>query len=148
MTSTVTLHEISSPHLPEQVPYQVLTPSVDEPLPLCLLLLGGGETRDALFDLEPLFNGWWANGVVPHMIVATPSAGLDYYLENPAGSLRWDSFLAIDFVPHLRSTRKTGPSVVAGISAGGYGALKLAFSYPRIFAAVAALQPMLEPGFR
>jgi len=83
------------------------------------------------------------------MIVATPSAGLDYYMENPAGPLRWDSFLVSDFLFDLRSTRSTAETtVVAGISAGGYGALKLAFQYPHLFAAVAAIQPMLEPAVR
>jgi S-formylglutathione hydrolase len=31
---------------------------------------------------------------------------------------------------------------------GGYGALKTAFAYPDRFGGVAAIQPMLEPGFR
>jgi S-formylglutathione hydrolase len=82
------------------------------------------------------------------MIVATPSAGLDYYIEDPGGPRRWDSFLAGDFVPHLRSRWNAGSCVVAGISGGGYGALKLAFLNPHVFAAVAAMQPMLEPGLR
>jgi S-formylglutathione hydrolase len=148
MPSTVTLHEISSKHLPEHVPYAVLAPGVEEPLPLCLLLLGAGGTRDSLFDLQPVFDGWWADSVVPRMIVATPSAGLDYYLEASAGPLRWDSFLVSDFLPHLRSTCNASTCVVAGISGGGYGALKLAFLHPRVFTAVAAIQPMLEPGLR
>jgi S-formylglutathione hydrolase len=148
MPSSLTLHEMSSKHLPEPVPYAVLAPGVEGPLPLCLLLLGGGATRNSMFDLQPLFDRWWADSVVSPMIVATPSAGLDYYIENPGGPLRWDSFLAGDFVPHLRSTWNAGACVVAGISGGGYGALKLAFRYPHVFEAVAAMQPMLEPALR
>ena len=69
-------------------------------------------------------------------------------LEDPAGPIHWDSFLADDFVPHLRSICNVSDSnVIAGISGGGYGALKLAFWHPHLFAAVAAMQPMLEPGF-
>jgi S-formylglutathione hydrolase len=146
MPSTVTLHEISSKHLPLPVPYAVLAPGVEGPLPLCLLLLGAGGTAESLFDLQPVFDGWWAEGVVPRMIVATPSAGLDYYIEDRAGSLQWDSFLVSDFLPQLRSTSDPSACVVAGISGGGYGALKLAFLYPDVFTAVAAIQPMLEPG--
>jgi S-formylglutathione hydrolase len=147
MRSTVTLRETSSQHLPAPVPYAVLAPDTEEPLPLCILLLGGGGTRDSMLDLQPLFDAWWAEGAVPPMIVATPTSGLDYYMEDPAGPIRWDSFLAADFVPHLRSEFKTGGStVIAGISGGGYGALKLAFTRPDLFAAVAAMQPMLEPG--
>lgn len=149
MPSTVTLCDISSQHLPASVPYAVLAPSRDEALPLCILLLGAGGTRDSIFDLQPLFDGWWDDGTVPPMIIATPTSGLDYYMEDPAGPVRWDSFLAGDFVPHLRSTCNVCDStVIAGISGGGYGALKLAFMRPHLFEAVAAMQPMLEPGVR
>src|ERR1035441_9930752 len=108
-----------------------------------------GGTRDSMFDLQPLLDAWWAKGTVPPMIIAAPTSGLDYYMEDPAGSIRWDSFLACDFVPHLRSTCDISDStVIAGISGGGHGALKLAFKRPHLFAAVAAMQPMLEPGLR
>ena len=149
MPSTVTLNDISSHNLPEPIPYAVLAPGSEEPLPLCILLLGAGGTRDSLLDLQPVFDGWWADSVVPPMIVATPTSGLDYYMEDPAGSIRWDSFLADDFVPHLHSAyNASGSTVLAGISGGGYGALKLAFARPGLFHAVAAMQPMLEPGLR
>jgi S-formylglutathione hydrolase len=149
MPSTVTLSDISSQHLPVSVPYAVLAPNREEALPLCILLLGGGGTRDSLLDLQPVFDGWWAEGRVSPMIVVTPTAGLDYYMEDPAGPIRWDSFLDGDFVPHLRSTcNVSDATVIAGISGGGYGALKLAFLRPHLFAAVAAMQPMLEPGIR
>lgn len=85
----------------------------------------------------------------PAQVIATPSPGLDYYMEDRAGSIRWDSFLTADFVPHLHSTCSVrDATVIAGISGGGYGALKLAFAHPDLFFAVAAMQPMLEPGLR
>jgi S-formylglutathione hydrolase len=149
MPSTVTLRDISSQHLPAPVPYAVLAPDWEEPLPLCILLLGAGGMRDSMVDLQPLFDQWWADNAVPPMIIATPTAGLDYYMEVPAGPVRWDSFLAGDLVPHLRSAFNTSAcTVIAGISGGGYGGLKLAFTHSHLFAAVAAMQPMLEPGLR
>jgi S-formylglutathione hydrolase len=81
------------------------------------------------------------------MMIVTPTPGFDYYLEEPAGRIRWDSFLATEFIPHLRSAYNLSDvAVIAGISGGGYGALKLAFARPHLFAGVAAMQPMLEPG--
>jgi S-formylglutathione hydrolase len=145
MPSTITLHDISSQYLPAPVPYSVLRPGWKDPLPLCILLLGAGGTRDSLFDLQELFDSCWVEGSVPPMIIVTLTPGLDYYLEDPSGPIRWDSFLAADFVPHLRSAYNSTDAVIAGISGGGYGALKLAFARPRLFAGVAAMQPMLEP---
>lgn len=146
--SSITLDELATQHVPAPVPYAVLTPGQPEPLPLCIFLMGGGGTREALFDLQPLFDQWWNNSAVPPMILATPTAALDYYLEDPTGPIRWDSFLANEFIPHLRSNFNVNECVIAGISAGGYGALKLAFAHPHLFEAVAAMQPMLEPGLR
>jgi S-formylglutathione hydrolase len=111
--------------------------------------LGAGGTRDSMFDLQSLFDSWWAGNTVPPMIIATPTPGLDYYMEDPAGPTRWDSFLAGDFIPHLRAACNVSDStVIAGISGGGYGALKSAFTCPHLFAAVAAMHPMIEPGLR
>ncbi len=148
MCSAVKLGEIYSPNLPSPVPYSVVIPASHEPLPLCVLLMGAGGSRDSLCDLQPVLDGWWAQGEIAPMAVATPSAGLDYYLEKPAGPLRWDSFLVDDFIPHVRKICELSDvNWLAGISGGGYGALKLAFARPKAFAAVAAVQPMLEPGF-
>jgi S-formylglutathione hydrolase len=70
-------------------------------------------------------------------------------MEDGAGAIRWDSFLAGDLLPHLRASfLVAGSTVIAGISGGGYGALKVAFAHPELFAAVAVMQPMLEPGLR
>jgi S-formylglutathione hydrolase len=111
--------------------------------------MGAGGTRNSLCDLEGLFDSWWAENEIPPMVIATPTAGLDYYLENPGGPIRWDSFLTDDFIPHLRSTCNVSDiAAITGISGGGYGALKLAFARSDVFTGVAAMQPMLEPGLR
>jgi S-formylglutathione hydrolase len=149
MSSALAFDEISSHYLPATVPYAVLAPDYPEPLPLCLLLLGAEATRDSLGDLQSVFDSYWAQGVIPPMIIATPTPGTDhYYVEDEAGSIAWDSFFLSTFIPHLCTEFSTSRSVVAGISGGGYGALKLAFGSPETFAAVAAVQPMLEPGVR
>jgi S-formylglutathione hydrolase len=149
MASSVTLQDLSSSHLPAPVPYAVLAPEQAGPLPLCVLLLGGGGTRDNLVDLQPAFDGWWKEGVLPPMVVTVPSPAMDYYLEDSAGILRWDSFIAAGLIPTVRAMfGASDVTVIAGISGGGYGALKLAFARPEMFAAVAAMQPMLEPGLR
>jgi len=141
MASAIALHDLASTNLPSPVPYAVLAPEGAGPLPLCLFLLGAGGTRENLVDLQPVFDGWWNEGLLPPMAVVVPTPGPDY--------IGWDSFLAADLIPGVRTEFHASEAVVlAGISGGGYGALKLAFARPGMFAAVAAMQPMLEPGLR
>lgn len=155
MQSDTELHDLVSRNLPETVPYALVTPpgyKNSGPLPLCLMLMGGGGSRQNLVDCQPLFDAWWSDGSIPPMVFATPSAGMSYYLEDPEGGVRWDSFLVEEFVPHLRATCNVGfdrlSTAITGISMGGFGALKTAFARPDQFGAVAAMQPMIEPGLR
>ena len=120
---------------------------------MCVLLHGGGGSRDNLGALRPLFDNWWAAGAMPPMVIASASTGaLSYYLDHPDGSARWETFIAENFPEYLRDKYNAGrnraATFLAGISMGGYGALKIAFARPDQFAAVAAIQPLLEPGFR
>ena len=154
MQSNVELHDLLTTNLPEAVPYALITPPSyrnSGPLPLCLMLMGGGGSRQSLVECQPLFESWWSDGLLPPMVIATPSPGMTYYLEDSLGSIRWDSFLADEFVPHLRATcnvsHNRAATIITGISVGGYGALKTAFARPDQFGVVAAMQPMLEPGF-
>jgi S-formylglutathione hydrolase len=135
MASSVALREIAS------VPYSVLAPEDSGPLALCIFLLGAGGTRENLVDLQPVFDGWWKEGLLPPMAIVVPTPGPDY--------IAWDSFLADDLIPQVRAEfHATEAAVIAGISGGGYVALKLAFARPQMFTAVAVMQPMLEPGLR
>ena len=152
MESVASLSELTSLNLPAPVPYAVLTPGVPGPLPLCLMLMGGGGSRQNLVDCQPLFDRWWTDGALPPMVIATPSPGMGYYIEDRAENVRWESFLAEELVPHLQSAHNVAgaraSTAITGISMGGYGALKTAFSHPGVFGVVAAMQPMLEPGLR
>src|SRR5579864_7781284 len=155
MPSNIEIAEISSGHLPGSTPYAILTPpnyDTSDLLPLCVLLMGGGGSRDNLAACQTLFDSWWAEGSLAPMVFATPSAGMSYYLEDPEHGIRWESFLVEDFIPHLRANCNVGKdarsTAITGMSMGGYGALKTAFAYPEAFAAVAALNPMIEPGYR
>jgi hypothetical protein len=83
--------------------------------------------------------------IVPYSVVAPAGYGRIWLICNRCWSaggrsgrfLRWccDAQSGVDGV------------AIAGIPMGGYGALKTAFSHPSAFSAVAAMQPLLEPGF-
>jgi S-formylglutathione hydrolase len=141
MPSNIELGELSSIHFPEPVPYSAIIPSGSGPFSLCIVLMGGGGSRQSLVDCQPLFDKWWTEGSVAPMVLATPSPAMSYYLD-------WDAFVLQDFVPHLHAKYNTAATAIMGISMGGFGALKMAFAHPEKFAAVAAMNPMIEPGLR
>ena len=148
MTSHIDLSDLTTTHVPGPVPSAAITPpgyDGSAPVPLCLLLMGGGGSRQSLVDCQSLFDQWWSEGSLAPMVFATPSAGMSYYHEVPAGD-RWESFILEDFIPHLRATYNVGVTAITGMSMGGYGALKIAFAHPEQFAAVVAMNPMIEPG--
>jgi S-formylglutathione hydrolase len=151
-SAEVALGELESDFVPEPVPYAVITPQGEDrgPFPLCIVLHGGGGSRQSLVDCSKLFEGWWSDGSLPPMVLASPSAGMGYYVEDAVTFTRWDAFIAEAFLGHLRSTCNIrggrNSTVITGMSMGGYGALKVACCYPERFAAVAAMEAVLEPG--
>lgn len=149
--SKIDIGEMAAGFAAARVLYAVLVPDDGGPYPLCLFLYGGGGSHRTLVDCRALFERWWGEGVVPPMIMAVADTGpMSYYLDHPDGSARWETFIAEDFVAHLRATynirRERESTFISGISMGGYGALKIAFSRPERFGAVVAIQPLLEPG--
>lgn len=154
--SRIDLAELASECVPDPVPYAVLVPpshGEGEPLPLCLSLHGGGGDRETLVAQKPLFDELFANGMLPPMVVATASTGeYSFYLDHVDDSERWETFITEDFIGHLREQYavRSDPqgTVITGASMGGNGSLKIALRHPDRFAAVAALEPAIEPGLR
>lgn len=144
---------ISSTCAPDPVPWAAVLPTQydgNTALPLCLFLHGGTGSHRDLIGLGSLFEAWFSSGALPPMVVATAGTGpLDYYLDFPDGSKRWETFLATEFLSQMRGRFAVGTdrasTLLAGMSMGGLGALKIAFADPELFHAVAVLEPTIEP---
>lgn len=123
------------------------TPSKSYPL-LVLLHGGDGSERD-LARFAPIIDQAIQDRRLPPAIVAMPSARRSLYMDYRDGSERWETFVVTELLAHLRATLPVSPSrtatFVGGWSMGGLGALRLAFKHPDVFAAVAALEPAIEP---
>ncbi|MBV8205212.1 MAG: hypothetical protein JO041_00325 [Acidobacteria bacterium] len=80
-------------------------------------------------------------------VIVTPAAGNSFYIDSRDGRSRYEEFFIRDFIPHmerlLRISRAREGRAIAGVSMGGYGALRFAFKYPQMFSSVAALMPAL-----
>ena len=73
-------------------------------------------------------------------LIVTPAAGRSFYINSRDGHVRYEDFFIREFIPYIEShyrirvgRRSRG---IAGVSMGGYGALRFAFKYPQMFAAV------------
>ncbi len=150
LAGEVSRHAFPSPVLGDNYPYTLYLPDgyqVDaaEPYPVVYMLHGsfGNEhdwvsrgqlarTVDRLIDaghlppavfVMPGSRSWWVDGY-----------------NEPARRAFFD-----DLMPHIETTYRVGTTRakrgVAGLSAGGYGALNFALERPDLFAAVAALSP-------
>jgi S-formylglutathione hydrolase len=114
--------------------------------PCCLFLYGGGGSRESLASMQASFEAAWSEGQLAPCIIATPDVGpWSFYLDDPAHGYAWESFIVERFLPHVRTFSTSQRLGLVGMSMGGYGALKLALGHPQLFAAVAAVSPMIEP---
>ncbi|MBT6265194.1 MAG: hypothetical protein HOI91_10790 [Halieaceae bacterium] len=139
------LTSIPSEALGEEVEISVLfPPDFDgETLPLIINLHGGGDDRDSLAYVKPMYDDLMTSGQLPRAVIASFSAGLSYY----AGG--YEAFIVDEFPSFLH--REFGVSLepkdtaITGVSMGGYGALKIAFKHPERFGSVAAIAPAVLP---
>ncbi|MEQ9185021.1 MAG: alpha/beta hydrolase family protein [Thalassobaculaceae bacterium] len=117
------------------------------PLPVVYLLhgfgggagdwLGGGgakATADRVFAMPD---------AVP-MLLVMPGVGNSWYVDSEKHGA-WERALIDDLIPAIERIypvrRERGQRFVAGLSMGGYGALRLAVHHPRVFGAAAAFSP-------
>jgi S-formylglutathione hydrolase len=150
MSATVELHEVESKAVGNDVPIAVITPPGFEPegdaLPLCIALHGGGEDRSSLAESVPMFEEMWSAGLLPPMVLVSASTGPLSWYAGP-----WEDFIA-DELPEFMATRfrtRTDAAgiVLTGVSMGGMGTLKIGLRRPDRFAAIAAMEPGIDPGF-
>ncbi|HET9741280.1 MAG TPA: alpha/beta hydrolase family protein [Terriglobales bacterium] len=127
--------------------YRALVPKVgpEQRLPVLYLLHGANSSPDELMSRSDVSH----LAVAANLIVVMPEAGLSYYT-NAAHKrhARWEDAIAVDLprdvdsrLPVLRDRAHTG---IAGISMGGYGAIKLALKYPDRYAFTASLSGALD----
>lgn len=104
-----------------------------------------------LFDTEQSFlqSGGWnlveamqKSGELGEFITVTPAGGTSFYVDAKNGPLKYEQFFIRELLPaverkyRVRAGRQSRG--ISGISMGGYGALHLAFKYPRLFGSVSA----------
>lgn len=147
--------QVATSLVPSPAAYAVLRPpgaASTTGLPLLLLLHGGNGDNGFLAAMRPAIEAAWAAEELSPCLVATPSCDRSLYLDYRDGSQRWETFIVGELIGHLRSTYQLAAdrakTLVAGISMGGLGALRLGFKHPDVFGSVAALEAGIEPALR
>ncbi|MFZ9745319.1 MAG: alpha/beta hydrolase [Opitutaceae bacterium] len=140
------------------VSYHLYTPAAHgedgaRRFPVVYWLHGSGGGLPGIPQLARLFDAAiTARRLPPCFVVFVNGLPGGMYLDWKDGSVRVESMLIRDLLPHVDATHRTvaarGGRVIEGFSMGGYGAARLGFSYPELFAGVSLLGAgPLQPDF-
>nr|WP_321464432.1 alpha/beta hydrolase family protein [uncultured Desulfobulbus sp.] len=118
-------------------------PQGETPFPTLYLLHGRSDDHSAWqrrTSLERYLEGM-------NLAVVMPEVGRSYYTDMQTGQRYW-SFISQE-VPRVARryfplSQRREENYLAGLSMGGYGAFKLAFTFPERFAAAASLSGALD----
>jgi enterochelin esterase family protein len=124
--------------------------------PVVYLLHGYGGGRFQWLDdgnLAARLDRLIGEGRLPPMIAVMPDGANSWYVDSASygGPGDYETAIERDLVAAIDARYDTDPRrqarAIAGISMGGFGALRLAFKYPGTFGAVAAMSPAIwKPG--
>ena len=119
-------------------------PSAPRRYPVLYFLHGLGDNERTLFN-----SGGWTllddlrrQHKIGDFLIVAPEGRRSFYINSADGSVLYSDFVLREFIPHIESKYRihAGRSgrAISGISMGGYGALRFAFSHPEIFSAASA----------
>jgi S-formylglutathione hydrolase FrmB len=116
----------------------------EQKYPVLYFLHGLGDNERTLFN-----SGGWTllddlrrQHRIGEFLIAAPEGGRTFYINSADGTVRYSDFFLQEFIPliekkyRIRNGRSS--RAISGISMGGYGALRFAFSHPELFSAVSA----------
>jgi len=131
-------------YLPARYDSAPANQSAPQRYPVLYFLHGLGDNERTLFN-----SGGWTllddlrrQHKIGEFLIVAPEGRSSFYINSADGSVRYSDFVLREFIPHIESKYRihAGRSgrAISGISMGGYGALRFAFSHPEIFSAASA----------
>ena len=129
--------------------------------PFNVILPAGYEESARRYPVLLLLHGlWghyddWANntniieyaGKYP-LIIVMPEGGNGWYTNGVAPNAKWEDYIMKEVMPYVEAHYRTLQSrrmwAVAGLSMGGYGAIKLGLKYHSLFSIAASMSGALE----
>src|SRR6202162_1163837 len=118
--------------------------TVPELYPVLYFLHGLGDNEKTLFN-----SGGWTllddlrqEHKLGDFLIVAPEGRRSFYINSADSSVRYSDFFLQEFIPLIekkyRIAKGRSNRAISGISMGGYGALRFAFSHPEMFSAVSA----------
>jgi S-formylglutathione hydrolase FrmB len=146
---------VATSSLPAPVRVLVMTPpsyeaSLTRRFPVLYFLHDGRGSEDVFFreGLADALEKDMREGSLPEMLVVAPRGVGTWFVDSQGGVSRYATFLTRTLVPFVdaryRTVASRGSRLVAGISMGGYGALRWALAEPDLFCAAGGLSPAVE----
>src|SRR6202521_3239060 len=128
------------------------TNTVPEHYPVLYFLHGLGDNEKTLFN-----SGGWTllddlrqEHKLGDFLIVAPEGRRSFYINSADSSVRYSDFFLQEFIPLIekkyRIAKGRSNRAISGISMGGYGALRFAFSHPELFSAVSAQSAALITG--
>jgi S-formylglutathione hydrolase FrmB len=109
--------------------------------------LGGDQSFLVSSGGWQMIEDLWEQKRLGQFVIITPQADTSFYINSKDGRVKYEDFFVRDFVPQMeKKFRLLGTRsgrAIAGVSMGGYGALRFAFKYPQMFVAASAHMPAL-----
>jgi S-formylglutathione hydrolase FrmB len=145
---------VAAASLPAPVRVLVMTPPSYEAgarrFPVLYFLHDGGGDEEIFFreGLADALEKEMRAGRLPEMLVVSPRGVGTWFVDAQGGVSRYATFLTETLVPFVdtryRTVASRGSRLVAGISMGGYGALRWALAKPGLFCAAGGLSPAIQ----
>ena len=89
-----------------------------------------------------------ANAIKPMIVIYASGGQRTYYTDNSNVNSRAETAIIDELIPHVDAAYRTNATrnqrAIAGMSMGGFGALKFAFKHPELFSSVTAFAPGLR----
>jgi enterochelin esterase-like enzyme len=151
LAGIVVTRELNSLALARNWTYAVYLPNGYETsslrYPVLYLLHGnGGNLYSWVNDgrIQATADALIASGAIPPVVIVMPDAGTTWFVDRKE---KMETAMIQDLIPdvekNLRVLTTRNGRLVAGLSMGGYGAMRLALKYPEMFAAAALLSPAI-----